>query len=274
MRIAVYTCMKNERANVDGWIQSCWDADEIVVLDTGSTDGTLQRLREPFIRADDPLVRKPFMRSFFGLVSPWRFDVALNAALTMVHPDMDVCIQLSADERLTLGWRERIEAIWADHSKYWLDRGREPSDVFKIHYNYQFEPELTFLADRCHSRRGYTWRWPFHEALCAAHGQLEDHAWILGDPLIVQTQNKTVDRMTRDLDLAVVAVAEWPDCSRMAFYAGRQHMYAGNYRQALHELMRAEEINERRPGAQPLERQWCHEAIARCWAAIGAGAKT
>ena len=44
LKIAVYTICKNELQFVDKWMHSMFEADYICVLDTGSTDGTYERL--------------------------------------------------------------------------------------------------------------------------------------------------------------------------------------------------------------------------------------
>ena len=45
MKISVYAICKNEAQFVDRWVDSMSEADTIVVLDTGSTDDTVQRLQ-------------------------------------------------------------------------------------------------------------------------------------------------------------------------------------------------------------------------------------
>ena len=45
MKIVVYAIAKNESSFVDRWMDSMSEADQVVVLDTGSTDGTAERLR-------------------------------------------------------------------------------------------------------------------------------------------------------------------------------------------------------------------------------------
>lgn len=42
MKIIVYAICKNEEKFVQGWVDTMAEADEIVVLDTGSTDGTVE----------------------------------------------------------------------------------------------------------------------------------------------------------------------------------------------------------------------------------------
>ena len=45
MKIVVYAIAKNESSFVDRWMDSMSEADQVVVLDTGSDDGTAERLR-------------------------------------------------------------------------------------------------------------------------------------------------------------------------------------------------------------------------------------
>ena len=46
MRIIVYTIMKNELKNIESWLENIKDADGIYVLDTGSTDGSYEKMLE------------------------------------------------------------------------------------------------------------------------------------------------------------------------------------------------------------------------------------
>ena len=46
MKIVVYAICKNEAQFVDRWMNSMSEADQIVVLDTGSDDGTVDQLRK------------------------------------------------------------------------------------------------------------------------------------------------------------------------------------------------------------------------------------
>ena len=45
MKIVVYAICKNESGFVDRWMDSMQEADRVIVLDTGSTDDTVQKLR-------------------------------------------------------------------------------------------------------------------------------------------------------------------------------------------------------------------------------------
>lgn len=85
MKIAVYTIAKNEEKFVERWYQSMKEADELYVLDTGSTDNTVNKLKTLGVKVK---VKK---------ISPWRFDVARNLSLAMVPNDVDVCVCTDLD---------------------------------------------------------------------------------------------------------------------------------------------------------------------------------
>lgn len=70
MKIVVYAICKNERSFADRWMASMSEADEVCVLDTGSTDGTPQRLEELGAKVS------------VQVITPWRFDVARNQSLS------------------------------------------------------------------------------------------------------------------------------------------------------------------------------------------------
>ena len=46
MKVIVYAIAKNEEKFVDRWVDSMQEADEIIVLDTGSTDKTVEKLKK------------------------------------------------------------------------------------------------------------------------------------------------------------------------------------------------------------------------------------
>ena len=68
-KVCVYAICKNEEQFVDRWMDSMGEADQVVVLDTGSEDGTVERLR-----ARGALVTRE-------VIDPWRFDTARNRSL-------------------------------------------------------------------------------------------------------------------------------------------------------------------------------------------------
>ena len=68
------------------------EADQVVVLDTGSDDGTAGLLRARGASVTEESV------------SPWRFDTARNRSLELVPEDADICVCTDLDEVFHPGW--------------------------------------------------------------------------------------------------------------------------------------------------------------------------
>ncbi len=200
MKIAVYTMCKNEEKNIADWRMSCEGADWIVVADTGSTDGTMKELRKAKI--------VPHRIA----ISPWRWDDAHNAALSLVPLDVDICIPLHLDERLQPGWREKLENAWVEGAN-------------NASYLYEYSPDHTFVQNRIHARKGWRWRFPCHEGLYQ-YGDIEPWKRVHIDSLLIkQNFNADKDKMESDYKLTKMGIEEAPDEPRMNHYFGRQLMY-------------------------------------------------
>ena len=89
-KICIYAICKNEIKYVRQWLDSMAEADYIVVLDTGSTDGTYELLQ------NDPRVTKVEQKE----IKPWRFDVARNESMKLVPEDANILFCTDFDELL------------------------------------------------------------------------------------------------------------------------------------------------------------------------------
>lgn len=69
------------------------EADYIVILDTGSTDGTYEKLKND----------KRVTRVEQKIVDPWRFDVARNESMKLVPDDADILVCTDFDELFNTG---------------------------------------------------------------------------------------------------------------------------------------------------------------------------
>lgn len=157
MKIAVYTIAKNEAQFVQRWADSCVDADYRIILDTGSTDNTVTLARDLGV----DVTRWEF--------DPWRFDKARNMSLDLVPEDTDLCIALDMDEVLVEGWREHLEAAYAD-------------GVTRPRYQYTWswegsKPGLVYGGDKIHARHGYYWKHPVHEVITPKNPEREVQGW-------------------------------------------------------------------------------------------------
>ena len=99
MKVYVYAISKNEEKFAKRWYDSMKEADDIFVLDTGSTDKTVNILKELGVN-----VKEEF-------INPWRFDVARNKSLDMLPNDESICLCTDLDEVFEAGWRKKLEDI-------------------------------------------------------------------------------------------------------------------------------------------------------------------
>ena len=146
MKIVVYAISKNEEKFVDRWMDSVSEADEVIVLDTGSTDNTVEKLKKRGAKVS------------IKIIEPWRFDVARNESLNLVSKDTDICVCIDLDEVFEKGWRKVLENIWNNN-------------LTRIAYNYNWsldennKPLVNFYIEKIHNRNDYIWTHPVHEVL-------------------------------------------------------------------------------------------------------------
>jgi len=146
MKIAVYTIALNEETNVQEWYDSAKDADYLLIADTGSTDKTKRIAKKLGIKVVDISIK------------PWRFDDARNAALALLPDDIDMCVSLDMDERLSKGWREDLESIDPSFTQLqyrYVWSWRDPKS--------RTQPQVEYLLNKVHARHGYRWKYIVHE---------------------------------------------------------------------------------------------------------------
>lgn len=200
MKIAVYALCKNEVNNVDAWYQSCKDADLIVVTDTGSTDGSIDKLKD-------------IVELHHARIMPWRFDDAFNHAMNNLPADVDVCIRLDFDERLQDGWRQVIEEEWKEGTT----RLRYP---YVWNWTADGKPDRQWMGDRIHARSNYRWTGATHEGL-VCRGQ-ETAVWT--QRLRIHQYPEAKAR-PNDLPLLEEAVKDTPNDARLWGYLGREYFF-------------------------------------------------
>lgn len=207
MKIAVYTIAKNEEQFVRRWAESCKDADYRLILDTGSTDNTVDEAYECAVEV------------FTASISPWRFDDARNAALALLPDDIDMCIALDMDEVLVPGWREALESIKPETTR--------PRYQYTWSWNGD-EPGLQYGGDKIHRRHGYRWKHPVHEVLVADR-TTEVQEWI---GLEIHHHPDTTKSRGQYFPLLELAVAEDPTDDRNQYYLAREYFFNGMFDKA------------------------------------------
>lgn len=209
MRIAVHTIAKDEASHVERWAASAAEADLLAIADTGSSDGTQEAAEELGIEVTE--IR----------IEPFRFDLARNAGLASLPPDIDLVITLDLDEILTAGWREQLEAAWAraPHARRW-------SYTYVWSWAAPGIPDVQFTGDRCYSRDGWRWHGAVHEVLTPSAG-------IAGvtEPARFRIEHHPDESKSRAsyLPLLELAAAEEPHNPRQRFYLAREYYFHGRW---------------------------------------------
>lgn len=209
MRVAVYSIARNEEQFVDRWAASAQGADHLAILDTGSTDATIELAEAAGVTAHS------------AHFHPWRFDHARNAALALLPDDVDLCVALDLDEILLPGWRQQLEVAWQQ-------------GITRPRYRYVWSwrpdgsPGLVYGGEKIHARHGYRWRHPVHEVLVPDDG-VEVTGWV---DLEIHHHPDPGKPRTQYLPLLRLAVEEDPDDDRNAFYYARELLFAGQLQEA------------------------------------------
>lgn len=215
-KVCVYAICKNEAQFVQRWMDSMGEADGVYVLDTGSDDGTPQRLEElgAVVQTEE--------------ITPWRFDKARNRSLELVPEDADICVCTDLDEVFRPGWRQAVEDVWDPENN-------------QLHYRYiwSFLPDgregINFWGNKMHSRKGCRWVGAVHEVLRFDEG--EGPAVYAGDVVLEHHPDHSKPR-SQYLPLLEKAVEEEPDNDRNVHYLGREYYFYQRWAESMATLKR------------------------------------
>jgi len=216
-KVCVYAICKNEEKFVERWVNSMKEADAIYVLDTGSDDNTVAKLKELGVNV---IVQK---------INPWRFDVARNKSLELVPKNYDICVCTDLDEVFISGWREKLESIW-------------DKNTTRIAYNYNWlldknnNPKVNFYIEKIHSRNDYTWTHPVHEVLTYVGDNTEIKKYT--NEITLNHYPDNSKSRSSYLPLLELSVKENPNDDRNVHYLGREYMYYGMWNKSIDTLIK------------------------------------
>ena len=260
-KICVYAICKNEEQFVDRWMDAVSEADMIVVADTGSTDKTVEKLRD----------RGAVV--YTEIVNPWRFDTARNVAMSHIPTDVDICVSNDLDEVFEPCWRQKLESAWQPEStsaKY----------LFTCSYNSDGTPNKQHSMEKIHCRHGFCWVHPVHEFLEYNGMQQASAVWI--NNLVLNHYPDLSKRRSQYLELLKLSANENPLDDRTIFWLGREYMYYAQYDKCIDTLkgyleMPTAQWDEERSAAMRFiascyqskgssheARLWLYKAIAQC----------
>ena len=240
-KICVYAICKNESKFVDRWYQSIKEADYIVVLDTGSTDNTVQKLRELGAIVD--------VKTY----NPWRFDTPRNDAMAMVPEDANILISTDLDEVLEPGWADILRERWID--------GVHERAVYKYSWSHlqNGESGRVFHYNKIHTRN-WIWKYPVHELLWDVNTKSEHYPdskslYLFNDIHLHHYPDQTKSRGSY-LPLLELRAEENKDDYYGLIYLSHEYFYRGFYDKSITVLNRV--LKEFSNEANSVEKASCY----------------
>ncbi len=216
MKIYVYAICKNEEQFVDRFMDSMSEVDGVYVLDTGSTDNTVEKLK-----SRGAIVHQE-------IITPWRFDVARNKSLEYVPLDADICICVDLDEVFENGFRLLLEENWSKNT-----------NKMRYLYHWYLEdevPKISFYIEKIHDRNHYQWTYPVHEVLTYT-GDGPENVSLCSSIVVRHYPDRSKSRSSY-LPLLELSVLEDGEDDRNMHYLGREYMYYQKWDQAIETLHR------------------------------------
>ena len=220
MKICVYAICKNELKFVDKWLENMSEADYICVLDTGSTDGTYEKLKE------DSRVTKVEQKE----IKPWRFDVARNESMKLVPEDTDVYVCTDFDELFEKGWAEQIRNNW------------KVGEYNRGFYTYAWshsatgEPQDVFKYDKIHTK-DFHWIFPVHEVLMINEG-IEQKGVDFGTNIYLHHYQDLTKERKYYFDLLELSCKENPNDSHTRMLLAREYLLRNDNKKGLEEFLK------------------------------------
>ena len=214
-KICVYAIAKNEIKFVERWFNSVKEADYVCVLDTGSTDGTYEKLTQLGV-----ITKQTKYKNF-------RFDIARNDSLNLIPPDTTICVCVDLDEVFNPGWSEILKHYW------------QPSTSrARYRYTWNFNPDgsegIVFMLDKIHKNKEFKWIHPVHEILTP----INNTTYNTIDLPQIQLNHYADTSKPRSsyLPLLELSVKEDPTNDRNMHYLGREYMFYKEYTKAIKTL--------------------------------------
>jgi glycosyltransferase involved in cell wall biosynthesis len=201
MSVAVYAIIKNEGAHLDRMLASTKRADDVVIVDTGSTDDSVA------------IAQGHGATVHHATIVPWRYDTARNMALALVPASIDLCQRLDGDEVLSDNWRDVVDNLDPVHCRWQYRQINHSTSVWGH-----------VMRDDLHRRHGFFWRNPTHEW---CEGPPDGTT---GDATAMWVDHYPDETKVRyNVEALRTEHHRNPLDHRMAFYYARELLYSGDY---------------------------------------------
>jgi len=207
MKLSVSMIVKNEESCLGVAIESIKEADEIVIVDTGSDDNTIN------------IAKKYTDKVYFGEPYKWRDDFAFSRNQSLDKCTGDWILIIDADEELEHGGIQKIREL--------ISKVKEDSIYFKtIAMNNENVVHNSIRLFK--NNKIIKWRGRIHNHLSSSDGYYSDIKIRYG---YSKAHQKDPDRALRILSKVV---KESPDCKREKYYLAREYWYRKDYKLAIY----------------------------------------
>ena len=206
MKISASLIVKDEESCLARCLASIQGVDEIVVVDTGSTDKTIE------------IARAAGATVYAGEEFLWRDDFAFSRNQSLERCTGEWILIIDADEVLESTVAE-VRAV--------CERATKDAIFFQTicaKARGEVHPSIRLFR----KASGITWKGRIHNYLSESEAEDSDLAICYG---YSKAHEKDPDRALRIL---TKVVAEDPDCRRERFYLAREHWYRNDYATAAH----------------------------------------
>lgn len=202
-KVCVYAICKNEEKNIERWYNSVKDADCVVLVDTGSTDDTITKIKQfPNIIFEQKIQEGSF-----------DFSVARNAALDLAKQHCSsnewIFVALDLDEFLEENGIQKIKENWsADYDTYRLEGLTDGEDGQQLDH-------------RVHSSANWRWKRNVHEIL-ELEGKTAEN-WNIGCATNICFKHEQDKTKVRDYyEMLVEAYSKDPTDIKTVIYLGTE----------------------------------------------------
>lgn len=233
MTISLCMIVRNEEETLPRCLDSVGDVvDEIIIVDTGSTDGT-------------KAAAAAYTQKIFDF--PWIQDFSAARNFAFDQATMEYQLWLDADDILPPQEREKLRRL-----KETLDSGVDLVTMkYQTHFDEAGNPILISTRERLVKRsKGYRWQDPIHEYMPMSGN-------ILHSDIVVVHQKPPTDTVsTRNLLIYESIEYKDPLTPRQEYYFARELMDHGQHAKALYYFGRFLDGG----------RGWSEDCIAACYA--------
>lgn len=252
-KICVYAIAKNEEKNVVRWVASMQPADHIIVLDTGSTDNTVELLSSLGVEVHQKIYEH------------FRFDTARNDSLALVPDEYNIRVCTDLDEFWqSNNWASILKENWDEenprvvYSYVWSHTNAGNGKEFVLNKIHGKDPDLI-------------WEGVVHEHLISKKtgSRMFDKFIDLRDKLVLHHYPDYTRDKKFYLDLIKERVKEHPNDHQAWFLWGNEEKAKGSIEKALeayqHVLSHAEDF----PELDVWEKASLYYNIGYCYSHLG-----